>query len=168
MKIKWNVELKIVVKPGLTEFSRMGRNRFTRDFLEVIPEFDPTGPNSPHICRVTEIRGKAIVQVMLPDGSTTTLATLPPKFRGVLWVRRGALVIATEIPMEARQNEDGKVTMQVEHLLTAGDVKEFTKQGHIPECFQRQQQVYSSSEDEDETTDSDASASSESESEYSE
>lgn len=71
----------------------MGRNshRFTQEYLDVTPDFDPSGPNHPQICRVSEIRGKGIVQLQVADGSCT-LAVLPPKFRGVLWLRRGIIL----------------------------------------------------------------------------
>lgn len=120
----------------------MGRNqKFTRDYLEVIPEFDPSGANI--ICRVSEIRGKGIVQLQLADGSHT-LAMMPPKFRGTLWLRRGALVIASEMPVkEGVEANTDKLTHVIEHLLAAGDVKEFTKQGYIPEAFKRPSQVES-------------------------
>ena len=64
----------------------MGKGqRFQREYLQVIPEFDP---GTQAICRVVEIRGKGIVQLAQADGSTV-LAVLPPKFRSVLWLRRG-------------------------------------------------------------------------------
>lgn len=125
----------------------MGKGqKFTKEYLEVIPDFDPTGPNKPQIVRVAGIRGKGIVELQLASGDTT-LAVLPPKFRGTLWLRRGALVIATEIPKEASQAED-KVTLSIEHLLTSDDIKQFRKEGHIPEAFQRP--AVSSSDDESE------------------
>jgi probable RNA-binding protein EIF1AD len=113
----------------------MGRNqKFTRDYLEVIPDFDPAGPNM--ICRVSEIRGKSIVQLQLPNAGLA-LALLPPKFRGTLWLRRGALVIASEMPVKDGAESTDKITHVIEHLLAVGDVKEFTKQGYIPEAFKR-------------------------------
>ena len=67
----------------------MGRNqKFTRDYLEQTPDLDTT---SQQICRVEEIRGKGLVQLILGNGDST-LAVLPPKFRGVLWLRRGILL----------------------------------------------------------------------------
>lgn len=144
---------------GLYPVARaMGKGqRFTREYLEDIPEFDPAVANRPQICRVAEIRGKGIVQVQLASGELT-LAVLPPRFRGTLWLRRGALVIAADIPVV---DEADKVTLSIERLLTAGDVKEFTKLGHIPEAFKRPPLNESSSEEEAEEQ-----SSSEDESEY--
>lgn len=125
----------------------MGRNqKFTRDYLEVIPDFDPAGPNI--ICRVSEIRGKGIVQLQLPEGGLT-LAMMPPKFRGTLWLRRGALVIVSEMPLKEGAESTDKITHVIEHLLATGDVKEFTKQGYIPKAFKRPPQLESDVENDD-------------------
>lgn len=125
----------------------MGKGqRFTREYLEEVPDFDPSAENSPQICRVAEIRGKGLVQVQLASGEVT-LAVLPPRFRGTLWLRRGALVIAADIPVVGGAD---KVTLSIERLLTAGDVKDFNKQGHIPEAFKRPALDDTSSEEEEE------------------
>jgi hypothetical protein len=121
----------------------MGRNqKFTRDYLEEIPTLDTA---CQQICRVAEIRGKGLVQLILANGDTT-LAVLPPKFRGVLWLRRGislnpyasfslflilgALVIAGNIvdnTGEMVDVEGSKVTLTIDHLLTKDHIKEFSK-----------------------------------------
>ena len=50
--------------------------------------------NTPHptpeekIARVLGGRGKHLYEIQLIDG-TSTLATLPPRFRNVVWVKRG-------------------------------------------------------------------------------
>lgn len=84
-----------------------------------------------------------MVQLILANGETT-LAVLPPKFRSVLWLRRGilfdhrrahfiilgALVIAGNImdnTGEMVDVEGSKVTLTIDHLLTKDHIKEFSK-----------------------------------------
>jgi len=66
----------------------MGRasQRLTREYLEETPEFDPA---TAEIARVLEIRGKGLILLSTGDDERTTLAVLPPRFRGTLWLRRG-------------------------------------------------------------------------------
>lgn len=71
--------------------STMGHGRRLRqDFMgEETPEFGP----GQVIGRVADIRGKGIVAVQLPAdegcGLRPSLAHLPPRFRNVLFLRRG-------------------------------------------------------------------------------
>ena len=77
--------------------------------------------------RVTELRDKGIVAVALPgeDGLILSLAYLPPKFRGVLFLRRGAYTIVS--PLEGGDAQ--KVGWNIEALLRTDDIKQYRRDG---------------------------------------
>lgn len=55
-------------------------------------------------------------------------------------------MIASEMAVKEGSESTDKLTHVIENLLAAGDVKEFTKQGYIPEAFKRPAQVESEDE----------------------
>lgn len=97
--------------------------------------------------RIVESRDKGIVSLNILDSSAEmglapTLAFLPPKFRGVLFLRRGAFVVLS--PSEESASE--KVSWTIARLLRPEDVKMLRKAGLWPSQFEAPK-VESSSED---------------------
>src|SRR4051812_27678897 len=65
----------------------MSRRRTTR---QIVDDFETPTIEPPHqIARVLGPRGKNLHEVEWVGGKTT-LVTLPPKFRNLIWVKRGA------------------------------------------------------------------------------
>lgn len=67
----------------------MGRKQKT---INQILTTNPIPTGSQRITRVLYGRGKNLHEVQFPEGNTT-LCTLPPKFRNLVWVKRGMLDI---------------------------------------------------------------------------
>src|ERR1700733_7556678 len=89
-----------------------------QDFLSQDCQFDA---DKGHIvARIEQIRGKGIIQIQLAPDARETLAVLPSRFRGTIWLRRGAYV--TVMPLEDVVAE-AKVTHQVENVLSRDHIK---------------------------------------------
>ncbi|KAJ2219346.1 hypothetical protein IWW45_009349 [Coemansia sp. RSA 485] len=115
----------------------MGRGKYTeQEALEAVPE--PTkecpvarvlGPRGQHLHEVVVARSlvtAAINQRLNKDDKTwfTTLVQLPPRFRSVVWVKRGSYVLA-DLAEQLTDKIGGEVAMvmmaaQVKHLKQAG------------------------------------------------
>lgn len=90
------------------------------------------------IGKVTELRDKGIVAVQVPVNGVlqSTLAYLPPKFRGVLFLRRGITLLCRWIyhagsfvilsPIEGADGAQ-KVAWTIETLLRPDDIKQLRK-----------------------------------------
>lgn len=68
----------------------MRRKRIANNILNEMPELK----DNQVIMRSLGPKGKNIHEAELPDG-TVTLVTLPPKFRNLVWIKRG--LYATDI-----------------------------------------------------------------------
>ncbi|CAG8659464.1 6746_t:CDS:2, partial [Paraglomus occultum] len=96
--------------------------------------------NTPHptpeekIARVLGGRGKHLYEVQLIDG-TSTLATLPPRFRNVVWVKRGGYVIV--LPVEG----ENKVGAEIVHVLLNEHIKQLRAEGIWPKEFDESQET---------------------------
>lgn len=116
------------------------------------------------ICKVSDLRDKGIVSILIPqlsgDSSSpaeerdtnaiTGLAYLPPKFRGVLFIRRGAFLVIS--PTDSTSD---KVSWIVDSLLRSQDIKYLKKQGVWPPIFGDNIKCNDSSEDENSDENSD-------------
>jgi len=115
-------------------------------------EETPTLSSGHRFGRVLELRGKSIVVVAVaeavPDGLvevdssasptvdgrrrwtvSASLAALPPRFRGVLFLRRGAAVLLS--PLAAAES-DAKVAWTIDEVLRPEDVRAYTRDGVWP------------------------------------
>lgn len=91
------------------------------------------------IGRVTELRDKGIVAIQVPNDAdfASSLAYLPPRFRGVLFLRRGMLQFHRVVlflgsfvvlsPIEDADAEQ-KVIWTIETLLRPDDIKQLKKE----------------------------------------
>lgn len=82
------------------------------------------------IGRVTEFRDKGIIAIQCSlDGLVvlTGLSYLPPRFRGVLFLKRGSFVILSSI--EGTEVGQDKVTFSIENVLRVADIKSMRKDG---------------------------------------
>lgn len=86
-------------RPGARPFTGMGHGRkLRRGFIE---DDTPELAEGQIIGRVADIRGKGIIAIQMPcddeeSGLRSSLAHLPPRFRGVLYLRRGIYVMQEE------------------------------------------------------------------------
>jgi hypothetical protein len=100
-------------------------SKLRRGFVE---DGTPELTKEQSFARITELRGKGIVAVTLPGETelTPALAYLPPKFRGVLYLRRGAFVVVS--PLDGGDSIQ-KVNWSIETLLRNEDIKQYRKEG---------------------------------------
>ncbi|CAM0143067.1 hypothetical protein VKS41_006174 [Umbelopsis sp. WA50703] len=96
----------------------MGKKQTTRD-AESTPELT----SNQVIARVLGPRGKNMHEVQFADGRTS-LAILPPRFRNLIWVKRGHYVI---VDPEATATE--KLGGEIVHVLFPEHVKDLKAQG---------------------------------------
>jgi len=110
----------------------MGKKQTTRD-AESTPELT----SSQVIARVLGPRGKNMHEVQFADGRTT-LAVLPPRFRNLIWVKRGHYVV---LDPEATTAE--KLGGEIVHVLFPEHVKDLKSQGQwYAKSDQRAVRVY--------------------------
>ncbi|KAH8555176.1 hypothetical protein BGW37DRAFT_476071 [Umbelopsis sp. PMI_123] len=102
----------------------MGKKQTTRQ-AESTPELTSTQL----IARVVGPRGKNMHEVQYADGQTI-LAILPPRFRNLIWVKRGHYVV---LDPEATSTE--KLGGEIVHVLFPDHVKDLKAQGKWPEEF---------------------------------
>lgn len=96
----------------------MGKKQTTRD-AESTPELT----DNQLVARVLGPRGKNMHEVQFADGRTS-LAILPPRFRNLIWVKRGHYVI---VDPEATATE--KLGGEIVHVLFPEHVKDLKSQG---------------------------------------
>ncbi|CAB4389625.1 unnamed protein product [Rhizophagus irregularis] len=109
----------------------MGRKqKTTNNLLKSVPL--PT--ETQKISKVLNWRGKNLFEIQFSDGNTT-LCTLPPKFRNLIWVKRGSYVIINPINETERVN---KIGGEIEHVLFPEHVKNFKSEGIWPQEFEIQ------------------------------
>ena len=84
------------------------------------------------------MRDKGIVMVNIASELSptpiTTLAFLPPRFRNVIYIRRGSYLILSKIP---DLSEEDLVQYTIEHPLRTLDIKQYKKDGIWPSIFER-------------------------------
>ncbi|CAG8518737.1 5562_t:CDS:2 [Dentiscutata heterogama] len=86
------------------------------------------------IARVLGSRGKNLHEVQYYDG-TVTLCILPPKFRSLVWVKRGSYVIIE--PLEPDKVK--KIGGEIVHILFPEHVKHLKSEGIWPKEFENQE-----------------------------
>ncbi|KAF9314533.1 putative RNA-binding protein eif1ad [Podila horticola] len=99
------------------------RKQATTDIITDIPELE----EGQQFARVLGSRGKSIHEVQFPDGAEI-LVNLPPKFRSLVWVKRGSYVI-----IEPAEEEDKtKVAGDIAAVLFPDHIKKYKQQGIWP------------------------------------
>jgi len=91
--------------------------------------------------RVVEFRDKGIIAVNVAIDNDTieaSLAFLPARFRGTLFLRRGGFVQVRPLaPTECSvSREDAKVQWAIENLLSTEHIKELRKEKRWPSAFE--------------------------------
>ncbi|KAF0338878.1 nucleic acid-binding protein [Gigaspora margarita] len=86
------------------------------------------------IARVLGSRGKNLHEVQYYEG-TVTLCSLPPKFRSLIWVKRGSYVIIE--PLESDKVK--KIGGEIVHVLFPEHVKHLKSKGIWPKEFENQE-----------------------------
>ncbi|KAJ2836772.1 hypothetical protein J3B01_002612 [Coemansia erecta] len=121
----------------------MGRGKYTtQEALEAQPEPTATCP----VVRVLGPRGQNLHEVAVASSLVspeinarlnadaqpwfTTLAQLPPRFRSVLWVRRGSYVLA-DLSDQLTDKIGGEIAM----VLLAAQVKRLKQTGQWPSLY---------------------------------
>ncbi|CAG8452573.1 7306_t:CDS:2 [Scutellospora calospora] len=99
----------------------MGRKQKTTNQI-LTSDLIPT--ETQKIARVLGGRGKNLHEIQYCDG-TVTLCTLPPKFRSLVWVKRGSYVIIE--PSESDKIK--KIGGEIVHVLFPGHVKHLKSEG---------------------------------------
>ncbi|KAI9285798.1 hypothetical protein BC943DRAFT_360011 [Umbelopsis sp. AD052] len=102
----------------------MGKKQTTRQ-AESTPELT----SGQVIARVVGPRGKNMHEVQYADGQTT-LAVLPPRFRNLIWVKRGHYVV-----LDPEATSSDKMGGEIVHVLFPEHVKDLRAQGKWPEEF---------------------------------
>ena len=100
----------------------MGKKQTTRDMLDAI---GVEKKEDQLYARVLGPRGNHEHEVELVDG-TKSLATLPPRFRNLIWVKRGHFVIVE--PLEGTMSE--KVCGEIVHVLFPKHIKALEQAGN--------------------------------------
>ncbi|XP_067119924.1 probable RNA-binding protein EIF1AD [Centruroides vittatus] len=96
------------------------------------------------IVKVTCGRGNNLHEVVTADGEKF-LASMPPKFRKIIWIKRGDFVIIKPI------KEGHKVKGEISHILYKEQIKYIKSQGQWPSVFDSTRQKQSTEDmDEDE------------------
>ncbi len=127
---------------GAARAEHMGHGRVVRKGY--IEDETPILGQHQVIARISEVRGKGIVGVAVLAGPVgdpcdcagslvPSLAYLPPRFRNVLFLRRGAFLIVS--PRPSSQGEEDKVAWTIDTVLRTDDVKQMKKDGTWPSHF---------------------------------
>jgi len=109
------------------------RKSVENDVLNALPE----PKEGEAVVRVVASRGGNLIEVETGDGSRS-LCRLPNRYRKVVWVKRGTLLIV-ETCLEAYSTttgEEGKVRFLVNHIVFTDDqIKNLRVCGHLPAAF---------------------------------
>lgn len=113
----------------------------------------PSFSTDTHIfAQVTGMRDKGIVMVDIASAvestsiTESTLAFLPPRFRNVIYLRRGSYLILSKIPNLSKED---LVQYTIEHPLRTSDIKQYRKDGTWPSTFDRKTTLEEEKIDED-------------------
>ncbi|KAG0280982.1 hypothetical protein BGZ95_007657 [Linnemannia exigua] len=116
------------------------RKAATSDILTDIPELE----EGQRFARVLGTRGKNIHEVQFPDNDEL-LVNLPPKFRSLVWVKRGSYVI-----IEPAEEEDKtKVGGDIIAVLFPDHIKHYKQKGIWPFTDQLSRNLHNDSDSED-------------------
>ncbi|KAF9436612.1 hypothetical protein BGZ76_003453 [Entomortierella beljakovae] len=122
------------------------RKQVPTDILVALPELE----EGQQFARVLASRGKNIHEVQYKNGEDL-LVNLPPKFRSLVWVKRGSYVII----QPADEQDKTKVSGDIVAVLFPDHIKQYKQQGIWP--FEDQFSTNKgSSDDDDEGDDSDS------------
>ncbi|KAG0198158.1 hypothetical protein BGX28_008385 [Mortierella sp. GBA30] len=99
------------------------RKQATSDILTDVPELE----EGQRFARVLGSRGKNIHEVQFPDGEEL-LVNLPPKFRSLVWVKRGSYVIIEP----AEEDDKTKVGGDITAVLFPDHIKQYKQEGIWP------------------------------------
>ncbi|KAF8938542.1 putative RNA-binding protein eif1ad [Haplosporangium gracile] len=118
----------------------------TSDILTDIPELE----EGQRFARVLGTRGKNVHEVQFSDNQEL-LVNLPPKFRSLVWVKRGSYVI-----IEPAEEEDKtKVGGDIVAILFPDHIKTYKQQGIWPFTDQLSRSLHNDSDSEKEGEDED-------------
>ncbi|KAF9351222.1 putative RNA-binding protein eif1ad [Mortierella sp. AD094] len=99
------------------------RKQVPTDILTEIPELE----EDQQFARVLGTRGKNIHEVQFKNGEEL-LVNLPPKFRSLVWVKRGSYVII----QPAEEEDKTKVAGDIVAILFPDHIKQYKQQGIWP------------------------------------
>ena len=109
------------------------RKHVERSVLEDLPE--PAAERGEEVVRALGARGGNLVEIETARGEKG-LCRLPQKFRKVVWVKRGGLLIVRAASEADRDRAaDVKVQYCVEHVLFPEQVKHLRAVGKLPAVF---------------------------------
>ncbi|KAG0226562.1 putative RNA-binding protein eif1ad [Mortierella sp. GBA43] len=99
------------------------RKQAPADILTDLPEIE----EGQQFARVIATRGNNVHEVQFPDGREI-LANLPPKFRSLVWVKRGSYVII----QSAEEEDKTKVEGDIVAVLFPDHIKRYKQDGAWP------------------------------------
>ncbi|KAF9150530.1 putative RNA-binding protein eif1ad [Mortierella sp. AD011] len=99
------------------------RRQVPTDILADIPELE----EDQQFARVVGTRGKNIHEVQFKNGEEI-LVNLPPRFRSLVWVKRGSYVII----QPAEEEDKTKVSGDIVAILFPDHIKQYKQQGIWP------------------------------------
>ncbi|KAF9909174.1 putative RNA-binding protein eif1ad [Lobosporangium transversale] len=99
------------------------RRQVSSDILAELPELE----EGQRFARVTNARGNNIHEVQYQDGQGL-LVNLPPKFRNLVWVKRGSYVII----QPADEEDKTKVAGDIVAVLFPDHIKQYKQKGIWP------------------------------------
>ncbi|KAF9108216.1 hypothetical protein BGX27_008426 [Mortierella sp. AM989] len=99
------------------------RKQVPTDILTDIPELE----DDQQFARVLGTRGKNIHEVQFKNGEEL-LVNLPPKFRSLVWVKRGSYVII----QPAEEEDKTKVSGDIVAVLFPDHIKQYKQRGIWP------------------------------------
>ncbi|KAF9992228.1 hypothetical protein BGZ80_004139 [Entomortierella chlamydospora] len=99
------------------------RRQVPTDILADIPELE----ENQQFARVLGTRGKNVHEVQFKNGEEI-LVNLPPKFRSLVWVKRGSYVII----QPAEEEDKTKVSGDIVAILFPDHIKQYKQQGIWP------------------------------------
>ncbi|KAI8375895.1 putative RNA-binding protein EIF1AD-like protein [Blakeslea trispora] len=121
----------------------MGKKQTTRDQLD--QSFEIEGQQQ--YAKALGPRGNHQHEVELADG-TKTLVTLPPRFRNVVWLKRGHFVI-----IDPTVGVSEKVGGEIVHVLFLKNIKDLKAAGKWPTAFSDSVMTTESPQEEEESDD---------------
>ncbi|KAG0317473.1 putative RNA-binding protein eif1ad [Dissophora globulifera] len=99
------------------------RKQVPTDILTEVPELE----EGQRFARVLGTRGKNVHDVQFSDGDEL-LVNLPPKFRSLVWVKRGSYVIIQPADEDDRTKVGGDITA----VLFPDHIKQYKQEGIWP------------------------------------
>ncbi|KAG0303636.1 putative RNA-binding protein eif1ad [Dissophora globulifera] len=122
------------------------RKQVPTDILTEVPELE----EGQRFARVLGTRGKNVHDVQFSDGDEL-LVNLPPKFRSLVWVKRGSYVIIQPADEDDRTKVGGDITA----VLFPDHIKQYKQDGIWP--FEDQLPTLTTTKDDDDVESGDES-----------